>query len=126
MLSSPLDPGGEYFLSRKRALSLTHLNNYAGGNKALLFPKLRQCEEAEQHGLLNTYVPKQRRSSKPRRRDVVAREQDAFRNEAAAAAEVVKQTPARLNQTHLLPHSKTPAFDLKVLPGSFKECTEQH
>lgn len=75
MPSSLLDPGGKYFLPGKRALSPMHLNNYAGGNKALLFPKLKQCEEAERHGLLNTYVPKQWRSSKPRQRDVVASEQ---------------------------------------------------
>lgn len=59
MVSSLLDPGGRHFLSCKRALSLMHLSNYTGANKALLFPKRRQCEEAGLHALLNTYVPEQ-------------------------------------------------------------------
>lgn len=59
MASSLLGPGGKYFPSRKRPLSLMHLGNYTSANKALLFPKLKQCKEAEPHALLNTYVPKQ-------------------------------------------------------------------
>lgn len=99
MVSSLLDPGGKYFLSRKRALSLKHLSNYAGGNKALLFPKLKQCKQAELHGLLNTYVPRQLRSYKPANVTWLPAN-SGLHNEAATAAEVVKQTPTQLNQRH--------------------------